>query len=266
MQEDILSITAKFQITQDRVIIEIPEKNTMLDKPNVVFFDSQNNRILGIGTSEETVRNDFLKQGKEFPNNSKFGISFQHGDEISGFFDSAIVKYYLAVMYYEKQTFIAYVLTTIMETVDYDFQIASYEKWSEQRRLKFEYDLQSQLQTRCLKINGINLEIPIWKRRIEKSSRFLLTRAIYIPVALFYFVVTNPNSVFYLLAEKSSILALIFVLLFLGALYILSIATWVFIAMKILPNKYFDFIFENLSSKSLEQKTAKTILALIGKV
>ncbi len=62
-----MSITAKFRVNKDRVSVEIPEKNLLLDKPNVIFFDSQNNGILGIGVPEETIRNDFVKQGQRDP-------------------------------------------------------------------------------------------------------------------------------------------------------------------------------------------------------
>lgn len=260
-----MSITARFQINQDRVLIEIPEKNISENKPNVVFFDSQAKQILRIGVSEEVVRDDFHKQGKDFSDNFRFGISFQLDDEISGFFDSAVVEYYLAVMYYEKQTFLTYLSTKIMETVDYDFQIVGYEKWSEQRRLKFEYELQSKSSARQLKINDINYEVPIWKRRIEKLTQFILT-GIYFPAAILYFLS------FFLFGQQNPITDFIFekypefgiaivITLFLGTSVIVGPVVWFFIARKILPKTYSSFVFEDLPSKSLVQKIAKTILS-----
>ena len=65
----------------------------MQDKPNVISFDSQAKQILGIGVPEETIRNDFLKQGKEFSDNLKFGVSFQFDDEDSAFFDLLVTEY-----------------------------------------------------------------------------------------------------------------------------------------------------------------------------
>jgi hypothetical protein len=261
-----LSVTAKFRVNKDRVSIEIPEKNISQDKPNVVFFDAHAKQILGIGVPEEITRNDFLKQGKEISNNLKFGVSFQCDDEDSGAFDSAIVEYYLAVMYYEKQTFINYLFIGLFDAVDYDIQVADYEKWNEQRRLNFEYELQSQLHGRYLKINGINREIPIWKRNFEKTTRFLLTKP-YVSILFFFLLIENSNSVFYFLAEKlPHVVFLVLFILTPWLLYIIGVLVWIFATRKALPKTYNNFIFQNLPLKSFEQKIVKFVFALEGKL
>ncbi len=126
-----MNILVKFQVTSDKIIIEIPDKNLYLEKPNIVFYDSQTKSILGVG-GKDTIYHE-----KGFPKQFNFGASFQFDDEISGFFDSAVVEYYLGVFYYSKQTFIDNFLAETTGVIDYEFQIASYDKWSEQRRLKF---------------------------------------------------------------------------------------------------------------------------------
>jgi hypothetical protein len=240
-----LSISAKLRITSDKVIIEIPDKNLYLEKPNVIFYDSQPNLPLGIGEYREKIEKDILEREKSIPENLRFGTSFQYDDEAAGYFDSTVIEYYLALMYYSKQPF-----PIQIGTVDFDFQIETYSRWSEKRRLKFEYDLQSQLHARLIKINGTEKGISIWRRRAERLIWLLLITLI-------------PLGIFFFLAEKSSsITELLGVGLIVGVSFFICVAIWVFIARRILPASYSQFIFENLRSGSLAQKIAKLILSL----
>jgi hypothetical protein len=91
-----LSITAKLRITSDKVIIEIPDKDIYLEKPNVIFYDSQLNQPLGIGEYRESIEKDILEREKSIPKNLCFGTSFQYDDEAAGFLDHMVIEYYLA--------------------------------------------------------------------------------------------------------------------------------------------------------------------------
>jgi hypothetical protein len=239
-----LSISAKLRITSDKVIVEIPDKNLYLEKPNVIFFDSQPNLPLGIGEYREKIEKDILEREKSIPENLRFGTSFQYDDEAAGFFDSMVIEYYLALLYYSKQPF-----PISIGTVDFDFQIETYSRWSEKRRLKFEYDLQSQLHARLIKINGAEKETPIWKRRTEKFIRFFLITVI--PLGLFYFLAQKSSSIIELLGAG----------LVVGLSFFIGIAVWVFITKQILPTSYSQFVFENFRSGSLAQKLAKFVLS-----
>lgn len=226
-------------------MIEIPEKNVLQDKPNVIFFDSQAKQILGIGVPEETIRNDFLKQGKEFSDNLKFGISFQGDDEDSAFFDLLVTEYYIADVYLAKQA-----IPVALDSINYDFQIEDYEKWDEQRKLSFEYTLQAKLKALTLKVNGVSKEIPIQKRRVEKIAHLqkdLLPSLSFIAAIILWFEKTS--SVFE------------FFLVFIGWITIIfiSIIAWALVANALLPKSYLSFIAPEFAS-SREQKLAVYIL------
>ncbi|MCG2786173.1 MAG: hypothetical protein L6461_13830 [Anaerolineae bacterium] len=239
-----MSITAKLRITSDKVIVEIPDKNLYLEKPNVTFYDSQSDFLLGVGEYREKIEKDTLEREKSIPENLRFGVSFQYDDEAAGFFDPMVIEYYLALLYYSKQPF-----PIPIRTVDFDFQIETYSRWSEKRRLKFEYDLQSHLHARLIKINGTEKETPIWKRRTEKVVRFL-------------FVTVIPLGVLYFLVEKSnSIAGLLGAFLVAGLSFFINIAIWIFMTRQILPTSYSQFIFESLRPGSLAQKITKFMLS-----
>jgi hypothetical protein len=240
-----VSITAKLLITSDKVIVEIPDKNLYLEKPNVTFYDSQSNCLLGVGEFREKTENDILEREKSIPENLHFGKSFQYDDEAAGFFDPTVIQYYLALMYYSKQLF-----PITIGTVDFDCQIENYDKWSEKRQIKFEYDLQAQLHARLIKINGTEKETSIWKRRAEKIVRFLFITVI--PLGVFYFLVAKSNSITGLLGA----------FLVAGLSFFINIMTWMFITRQILPTSYSQFVFKSLHPGSLAQKITQYILSL----
>jgi len=246
-----LSITAKFRVNRDRVSLEIPEKNLLLDKPNVIFFDSQNNGILGIGVPEETIRTDFVKQGKELPDNLKFGISFQYDDTNSAFFDSIVVEYYMADLYFAKQA-----IPVTLNSIDYEFQIEDYGKWDEQRRLSFEYALQANLRGRTVKVNGIQKDVPISKRRVEKLLRLFL-RGLLSSAALL--------GAIYIGFEKSTSFFDV-ILVFVGFISTIFIGyiIWALVANILLPKPFLSFLAPDLM-KSREQKFVEYLLNLYVK-
>ncbi len=245
-----MSITAKFRINRDKVLIEIPEKNASQNKPNVIFFDRQEKQIFGIGVPEETIRSDFLKQGKEFSDNLKFGISFQHDDEDSAFFDLLVTEYYMAHLYFSKTP-----IPVGLDSINYDFQIEDYEKWNEQRKLSFEYTLQARLKALTVKVNGISREIPIQKRRAEKITRAV--KDLLVPVG---FLVA-----LYLWFEKSnSVFDIILILIGLVATIFISYIVWATTANILLPDSYLSFVApEAISSR--ENKLVKYLLEVFDK-
>jgi len=238
-----LNITAKFRINEDRVTVEIPEKNLLLNKPNVVFFDSQNNGILGIGESEEAIRSDFHKREKEFPNHLAFGKSFRYDDEKSGLFDLIVIEYYLADLYYSKQK-----LPVSLESVDFDFYIQNYEKWTEQRKFRFEYSLLADHKGRHLTINGISKDVPIEKRRIEKSLRLFLTALL--PLLL----------LFGGLEMSRSITGFIFAFIISYMSIVAGVIIWATISKRLLPKPYLAFIIPKLPYQSWTRRIGEYIL------
>jgi hypothetical protein len=239
-----LSINARLRITTDKVIIEIPDKDLYLERPNVTFYDAQSNFLLGVGESREEIEKRVLEREKSVPDNLRFGTSFQHDDEAAGFFDQMVIEYYLELMYYSKQPF-----PMSIGTVDFDFQIENYNRWPEKRRLKFEYDLQAQLRARHIKINGTEKETSIWKRRAERILWFLLITVI--PVGIFFFLTEKSNS----------IIALLGVFLVVGLSLFFNIAIWIYVTRQILPTSYSQFVFEDLRPGSLAQKIAKFVIS-----
>lgn len=246
-----MSITAKFRINRDRVLIEIPEKNISQDKPNVIFFESQTKQILGIGVPEETIRSDFLKQGKEFSDNLKFGVSFQYDDEHSAFFDLLVTEYYMAHLYFSKTA-----LPVGLDSINYDFQIEDYEKWSEQRKFSFYYTLQARLKALTLKVNGVSREIPIQKRRVEKVARLFL-KGLLPPGCFVWFV--------YVGLERS-MSAFDYFFMFIGLLAIIFVGyiAWSVIANILLPTTYLSFVAPEAVS-SREDKLVKYLLSIFNK-
>ena len=245
-----MSITAKFRINRHRVLIEIPEKNVSQDKPNVIFFNGQEKQILGIGVPEETIRSDFLKQGKEFSDNLKFGISFQSDDEDSAFFDLLVIEYYMAHLYFSKT-----IIPVGLDSINYDFQIEDYDKWNEQRKSSFEYTLQARLKALTVKINGISREIPIQKRRTEKIARAV--KDLLVPGS---FLVA-----LYLWFEKSnSVFDVILILIGLVVTIFIGYIIWAFTANILIPDSYLSFVApEALSSR--ENKLVKYLLKVFDK-
>jgi len=242
-----LSITAKFRVNRDRILIEVPEKNISQDKPNVVFFDAQTKQILGIGVPEETIRNDFLKQGKEFSNNLKFGVSFQcDADEDSASRDLSVTEYYIADVYLARQA-----IPVALDSINYDFQIEDYEKWNEQRKLNFEYMLQARLKALTLKINGISKEIPIQKRRVEKIARLFLKEML-LPLGF-------SGAILFLLKKSTPILNIFLEFIGLLAVFFIGYMTWALMANVLLPKSYLSFINPEFVS-SWEQKLAEYLL------
>lgn len=239
-----MSITAKFRVNKDRVSLEIPEKNLLVDKSNVIFFDSQKNEILGIGVPEEIIRSDILKrEAKEVSSHLIFGKSFQHDDEKSGFFDLAVIQYDLADLYFAKQ-----ILPIPIESVDFDFQIDEYEKWDEQRKLWFEFSLQAQQKGRSLKINGVSRDAPIAKRKIEKILRLFLL--IFFPLGILYYGFTKSNSM----------LGLLFAFIGFFASILVDVIIWALTSKFLLPKTYLAFILPALPFHSWTQKIAERIL------
>lgn len=225
--------------------VEIPEKNLFSNKPNVIFFDLQNNQILGIGESEETIRSDVLKKEKEFPSNLAFGNSFQYDDEKSSFFDLMVVEFYLWDLYYgKKKWFISF------ETLDFDFYIQDYEKLTEQRKLRFEYSLMADYKARHLIINGKSKEVSVEKRRIEKALRLLFTTLF--PLAILFGGIR----------VSKSILALIFSLIIFYLSNFLGTIIWALISKTLLPKPYLAFILPKLPNQTWTKKIGKYFLGI----
>jgi hypothetical protein len=238
-----LNITAKFQINNDRVSVEIPEKNLSTNKPNVVFFDSQTNGIVDIGESEETIRNNVLEYEKEFPTHLIIGKSFQYDDEKSGFFDLMVVEFYLWSLYYGKKK-----LPIALEAIDFDFYIPDYEKWTEQRKLRFEYSLMADYKARHLVINNVSKEVPVEKRRIEKTLRLFLT--VLLPLVMFYAG----------LAVTESIQGFIFVFLISFVSIVAGVIVWALISKTLLPKPYLAFILPKIPYASWIQELGRYFL------
>jgi hypothetical protein len=238
-----LNITAKFQIKNDRVSVEIPEKNVSTHKPNVVFFDSQNNQIVDIGESEETIRNNVLKYEKEFPAHLIIGKSFQYDDEKSGFFDLMVVEFYLWSLYYGKKK-----LPIALEAIDFDFYIPDYEKWPEQRKVRFEYSLMADYKARHLVINSVSKDVPVEKRQVEKTLRIFLT--VVLPLVMFYGGIAFTESI--------QDFMLVFLISFVSI--VAGIIVWALIAKTLLPKPYLAFILPKLPYASWIQKLGKYFL------
>lgn len=238
-----MNITAKFRINNDRVSVEIPEKNLSTNKPNVVFFDSQNNGIVDIGESEETIRNNVLQYEKEIPTHLIIGKSFQYDDETSGFFDLMVVEFYLWSLYYGKKK-----SPIALEAIDFDFHIPDYEKWPEQRKLRFEYSLMADYKARHLVINNVSKEVPVEKRRAEKTLRLFFT--VLLPLVMFYGGV----------AFTESVRDFIFVFLISFVSIVAGIIVWALISKTLLPKPYLAFILPKLPYASWIQKLGKYFL------
>jgi len=238
-----LRITAKFRVNEDRVVVEILEKNLHLSKPNVVFFDSQNSRILGIGEAEETIRSDIHKREREFPNHLIFGKSFRYDDEKSGFFDLMVIEYYLADLYYSKQK-----LPISFESIDFDFYIQDYEKWTDQRKLRFEYSLLADHKGHHLTVNGVSKDVPVEKRRIEKSLRLLLTALL--PLLL----------LFGGLEISASITGIVFSFIISYVSIFVGVILWAPIAKRLLPKSYLAIILPKLPFQSWSRRVGEYIL------
>lgn len=242
-----MSITAKFQINSDKVIIEIPHKNLYLEKPNTIIYDSQTNCPVNVGNYCDEIEKDVVERENNIPENLCFAASFQYDDETAGCFDIQVIQHYLQLIYYANQP-----LPIAIETVDFDFQIENYKLWSEKRQLKFEYDLQTELRARHIRINNVDKGTSIWKRRAEKTLRLLLLNAIPLGV-LFYFY---PK-----LIAEFDLLNFLILLLGVGLLFVVNIAIWVFLTEQLLPASYNQFIFESLHSGTFTQKIVNFILS-----
>lgn len=251
-----MSITVRFRITNDRVNIEFPEKNIFANNPNVVFYDSQSKGILGIGESEETIRSAVLKVEKEFPPHVRFGKSFQYDDEESGYFDLMVIEYYIGSLYDSKRPY-PYLPIPNIGIFNYEFQIDNYEKWSNERMIKFEYSILANQNAYTLKINNALKDIPIKRRRITLILEILLFAII--PLGALLLGLTMSNFATGLLGVITALLipfAGFFISVFIGVI------VWVMTAKILLPKSYVEFIISEVTTQSWEQKVAKWFLSI----
>ena len=123
-------------------------------------------------------------------------------------------------------------LAKLVDAFDYEVWIEGYETRETSWKRLFESGLQAHLRMRSLTINGIPMQIPLWKRNAEYfTRRLLVTIAPYIVIAVAYLNMPRVFSV-------NPVYFLIFLLLVSYATYYLGKIIWMLVSILLVPLEY----------------------------
>jgi hypothetical protein len=236
-------IPVRIKTTAERVIVEFPRQNLFLDKPNLIIYSTKFQALLATGID----KNEFEAK-IEHPEEDKFAKSFQREDEQGAVFDTAVVKYYVAFLY----SGINKTGVNITDWFDYELLIPEYEKWSESRKLLFEYSLQSEQRARRLTINGKSIEIAIWKRYLEISLRSFFT--VILPYIIFFIGIMKFE------ATILNFLLTVFLVIGFG---FAGVFLWFLTTKKLISKSYSRYIFSTLGKYPFWKAADKILLGSI---
>lgn len=193
----IIDFTLK--ISPDHIWLEVPQAGLSSRILNVVWYETATHQLVSFGESEEEIQpNDQRDEASGASQLSRQALFRPTSESLFEW------------MFFEYQTFRVHMLIRTpavlqwltwfggIDRFDYELSIADYSSWPVHKRLDLQYFLQRTQKAATLRINGQNVEIPLWKRRVEKGIRSILTWAG--PVAtilliLFHLDVADPANI-----------------------------------------------------------------------
>jgi hypothetical protein len=156
----------RMSFTPETISIQVPDKGFSITEPNLIMYEQNTNFILGIGKSQEEVLKDYQVKKQDFPNGVCFTPVFN--------LESKGIDWELEVLvYYSTRSLMELYKFPYPPSIvwyDYDLWIANYEKWEEEKKQLFEYQLQRTYNAHILKINGREVSLPFSKRKLADYS------------------------------------------------------------------------------------------------
>lgn len=227
-----MPIALTFTISPDCLRIQVPGADYDEEIPNLVAYDLETRLPVAFGVSRETMASDNPDYLQAMQGRIGFTALFTPQPPPEHL-EAAVIEYYQALASDQKGPRWLK-LAPLLNWYALTFVILDYDAWPAQRRENFEYGLQARQRAAQLKINGRELAIPSWKRRLEFWLRLLLTDAL--PIGSMAWVLSWIAA-----SDNPAILIpALFIVPLLAA--VLGIAAWMLSVRSLLPANYLRYV------------------------
>ncbi len=217
-------------VSPDCIRVQASGTNFDEELPNSVAYDLETRQPLVFGATPETL-------AREDP--QAWETHWQATTGFSALFTPETPPYQLETMFLDYYQFLAtdrkrpgWLDVLLNHWQDFSFRIEGYEAWPAERRQRFAFDLQTQ-RARRLSVNGRELAIPFWKRRLAFWSEIGFTYLF--PIGGFAWIFSQTS-----LFDRPALYYPALVLTPLLAA-ILGMAAWMLLARRLVPAAYLRY-------------------------
>jgi hypothetical protein len=159
---------------RDRLQLKLLQADLVLEMPNLHAFDRIKGIPVGFGITEEQIANPPPKAKIEEIGFTPLFTYDMSADLVE--LEQLFFEYHTALTHEKiRGKYLSDLTFFLVDRYDYELWVEDFEEWPEDRKLALEYMLLLNCKGHKLSINGKAVEIPAWKRRVEKWIRFLLT-------------------------------------------------------------------------------------------
>jgi len=160
-------------VTDEEIRAEVPIRACSIHFPNIFGIDEDEKKVVFIGKSRHQVLTTefmYLREHRKTIDQFTFQPAFQKITTEEEILD--IIAIYQCWGRLRKECLPSSSYT--FGLFDYDLTIPGFEHWSQARKDRLAYYLQTRCQARKVTINGLPVEIPLWKRMITIFFKTLL--------------------------------------------------------------------------------------------
>jgi hypothetical protein len=231
------------KVSPEHIWLNVPQAGMRSQALNIVWYKTATNQVVSFGETEEEVQPNYQRDETSGASQLSRQALFTPSSEL--LFEE---------MFLEYQTFRTHMMIRPsavlqwltwfggIDSFNFELTIAGYDSWPFNKCLNLQYLLQTTQKAVTLRINGQSVEIPLWKRRVEKGIRSILTWAgpyAMIITMLFNLEVTDP---------VNFILGLLAILLLAVFASRLGPILWAAIMRDFVPRSYLRFLVTRKSS------------------
>jgi hypothetical protein len=250
-------IDFKAIIDTETIQVKVPVAHMDDKLLNLVAYDTEMKIPLEFGVSEAELQRDIPAEWEKVKDITGFETLF--AIETPKYdFENFFFEYYRTNIFVKTRRLLRKFgwFFADFDWYDYDLWIQNYKQWPAERCQKFEYMLQINQKARKLSINGAPREIPLWRRRLEKWIRWLLTgccpAVLFIGLLFVWGIIAGID-------EKWLPLFVIIIILPLLAWFVGTVV-WMISMRKLVPVSYLRLFVPEFTLQYVTEKLAAVLL------
>jgi hypothetical protein len=180
-------------VTDEEIRAEVPIRACSIHFPNIFGIDDEEKKVVFVGKSRHQVLTTefmYLREYGKTIDQFIFQSAFQQTAPELEILDIAAVSQCRLRLRQQCLSFSSFTF----DLFDYDLEIPGYENWSQARKDRLAYYVQTRCQARKVTMNGHPVEIPLWKRMITIFFKTLLLNGF--PLGSVMLIIYFPRSWF----------------------------------------------------------------------